>query len=209
MPQPNVWVELKGLKFEIGSLTVKRTGDGDHSKLPAAVAKQLGSLLSPGVELVESALQQKLEFDKDPPSAQVEKPAGSGITRRAARSRSNGSAAGASGLDLPEAAAKICGQPSKAWSTLQKAMWLLFGFKQAGTVGLSGASIVATFKRHFEAAGELTGKNIKRDLKPGLDGPGAVLAMNNNVSPGLYVLTPTGEKVVETLIAKAAADGQS
>jgi hypothetical protein len=94
------------------------------------------------------------------------------------------------------------GSPSQAWTTWQKAIWLLYvASKEKDIVALSHLEIAATFNKHFKQAKTIQSGNVARDLGSRKSGKEALVGEDTTKSPSMWFLTEEGRKAAEGLIA--------
>jgi hypothetical protein len=96
------------------------------------------------------------------------------------------------------------GAPKQAWSTAQKALWLLYVAGQnAETKELSSGQLVATYTKHFRSAGRILKHNVTRDLQKIASGRGAKVSLDSGSQPPVWFLTDSGVEYAKSLIAEA------
>lgn len=147
-------VKLTGFEFEI-------EGTREDAKLIAqSVGDQISSTLLPALNVI----------DGEATTATVQPPAVASLPAKKAakrRSRTSSTAASSSGedaLSLKPAPATY-GNPQQHWSSLDKAMWLIYVMHQEMAVdGLTQSEIVATFKRHFRESKPIYAPTLGRVL---------------------------------------------
>lgn len=98
------------------------------------------------------------------------------------------------------------GTPKQGWKTSDKSLWLIHAVgEQTGTKELSGASIAATFNKHFRQAGTIKVGNVNRDLgrlKVKKNGP-AVVSEDTTKTPAAWFLTEEGQRAAQKLVGEA------
>jgi hypothetical protein len=187
MSKIKIRLKLQNLELEI---------EGDREHIPAitqGVQKQVAGLLqAPAIMVSAEALP--------PEPVRVD-----GNGTRAARKRRSKSAPGeeseAKAIDFKHDPV-LYGSPNQDWSTLEKAMWLIYVVgKQAGKKEMSLSAVTHTFNKHFRQAKALQYPNVWRDLgKANVKSP-SLVGEDSTKKPTLWYLTGEGEKAVEKQIA--------
>jgi hypothetical protein len=93
------------------------------------------------------------------------------------------------------------GNPKQEWTTVQKAMWLLFVLsKQTEHKELGYTCIAETFNKHFRQAKAIQKGNVGRDL--GKAKLASLVGEDTTKTPSAWYLTSEGEKTVQKLIGE-------
>ncbi len=201
MPKLDIEFEITGLKLKI-----KGESDGATGQV-ADLQRQIAGLVGTINSLTQQATQ---------PSLPAETPTGATqklIEAPPADKRSGSRKAGgrkASGAPRPKAEpvamkhdAEKYGFPKQAWSTAQKAMWMLHMLAESGdTKEFTAAQISSTFNKHFKSFGEIRPQNVLRDLGSAKGKNGTV---NSDAShdPMTWFLLEAAKPHIATLIVEA------
>ena len=93
------------------------------------------------------------------------------------------------------------GAPIQSWSTLDKAVWLLYIVQNILSITEASASEVSeTFNKYFKQQGKIRPSNISRDFGNKKAGAKAIVGENANVTPAKWFLTEEGAKMAQKLI---------
>jgi hypothetical protein len=99
------------------------------------------------------------------------------------------------------------GAPLQSWSTLDKAIWLLYVLQAEMMISeLSASEVAETFNKHFKQQGKIRSSNISRDFGTQKAGAKALVGENNAVTPAKWYLTEEGSKVAQRLIQTQKAE---
>lgn len=91
--------------------------------------------------------------------------------------------------------------PLMTWTTMQKALWILYVIKHEKKMEeLSVSQIKNTFNQHFRQSKVIQSNNVSRDLGKVKLGSNALVGENTSVSPRTWYLTDAGNVYVENLI---------
>lgn len=93
------------------------------------------------------------------------------------------------------------GSPIQGWTTLEKAMWMLYVLRSENNLEeLHAREIADTFNTHFKQQGTIRATNVSRDFGNQKAGAKALLGENANVNPAKWYLTEEGVKTVQKQI---------
>lgn len=93
------------------------------------------------------------------------------------------------------------GSPIQGWTTLEKAMWILYVLRSENSLEeLSAREIADTFNTHFKQQGTIRATNVSRDFGNQKAGAKALLGENANVNPAKWYLTEEGVKTIQKQI---------
>ena len=184
--------------------------EGEREDIPAisrALSQQLTGLITPSVA---TASVGDGEHD-DPQGGSTRQPAQlvDEVKRRPAKRRI-ASKRPTPGADTSDAAvdwrhdpAKY-GSPAQAWSSANKAIWLLYVLSEATDIKeLSAKRIADTFNKHFRQAKTILAFNVSRDLGKLKGKAPAPVGEDTTKDPSAWYLTAEGNKVAQGLVAKA------
>jgi hypothetical protein len=109
----------------------------------------------------------------------------------------------AKALDFKNNPAKY-GSPIQGWTTLDKAIWLLYVVQsELQVTELSAGEVAETFNKHFKQSGTIRASNISRDFGKSKSGAKALVGENVTKFPAKWYLTEVGikeaQKIIETL----------
>lgn len=203
MSKFKIKMKLTGFELEI---------EGSQDNVPEisqAIGRQLAGLMQAPDALLNSATDgvrtlpampvQPADEIRLEPSAR-RKP---GRKRRATNGNGADDDSGEVAVDWRHEPAKY-GTPSQSWTTVMKALWLLYVVTQETDVReMSGRRIMLTFNKHFRQAKEVTVANVNRDLgRAKLKSP-AWVAEDTTKSPSAWYITEAGLKAAQSQIAAA------
>jgi|SRR6185369_5843831 len=93
--------------------------------------------------------------------------------------------------------------PNQSWSTLDKALWLIYVAEQeTQQTELTVRQIAETFNTHFKQAKTVRIPNVTRDMGNKKAGKDALVGENATISPSKWYLTESGKSRVTKLIAE-------
>lgn len=96
------------------------------------------------------------------------------------------------------------GNPSQAWSTANKALWLLYVVGEAADVKeLAAKRIADTFNKHFRQSKTITVFNVSRDLGKLKGKAPAAVGEDTTKDPSNWYLTTEGIRVAQGFVAEA------
>jgi hypothetical protein len=202
MSKIKIKMKLTGFELEI---------EGTHENVPNishALGKQLASLMqAPDAVLGKADGTRTLPGAPIQPVEEVHAQTPVRKTTRKRRTTNNVSTGGDDGaevaIDFRHEAAKY-GTPSQNWTTLQKAMWLLYVVgEESGVKEMSGRRVVLTFNKHYRQAKEVMVANVNRDLGRAKVKSPSLVGEDNTKSPPAWYLTEEGVKSVQAQIAAA------
>lgn len=212
MSKFRIKMKLTGLELEI---------EGSREEMPQ-IARNLGQqftgLLQPAAGIIEGQVLPEVGRVIAAPVAPSVTPVGAlngtGNRKRSPRKRRLASAptfvAGQSAapadlvVDYTHDAAAY-GTPKQDWTTVQKAIWLLYVIgEQANRRELTVHQIEATFNRYFREAKQILVQNIARDLgKQRQKAKDAPVAEDTTMDPSPWYLTEAGRREAQALVAQA------
>lgn len=185
-------LELQGLKVEI---------EGSREDAPIIgknIAEQISGMLKPAVQIVEGEISNQSPV----PAELIEDTSTRKIKRRSRPVASGGDKPNA--IEFRHDPSKF-GMPTQAWSTTQKAIWLLYVVKeQANLAELQTGQIVKLFNMHFRQAKTVTNSNVSRDLGKAKIGPPSLVGEDNTRSPAKWFLTDEGVRFAQALIVESS-----
>lgn len=204
MPKLDIEFELTGLKLKI-------KGDSDDTSGKVAdLQRQIASLVGTINSLTQQATQPQLHGSSPSESTQklidVPQPSDTATkTRKAITRKASGAPkVKAEAIDFKHDAEKF-GFPKQAWSTAQKAMWMLHMLAESGdTKEFTAAQIANAFNKHFKSFGTIRAQNVLRDLGKEKGKSGAV---NSDASqdPMRWFLLETGRAQMAAILAEPKA----
>ena len=102
------------------------------------------------------------------------------------------------------------GNPQQGWTTVQKALWLLYVLKETN-LGDShpGVRLTNTFNEHFKQSGKIATGNVNRDLGKAKSQAPALVGEDKVGKFGNWFLTDTGRQEAQKLVAEARGGGES
>jgi hypothetical protein len=194
MSKIKIKLKLQGLELEV---------EGERADLPAitqGLKQQLGGIIQApatviGVETVEPRTET--------PVLQVGNGDGK-VRKRKTRTANSGGGddQGSAAVDFRHDSQKW-GTPTQEWTTLEKAMWLLYAVaNQTIQKELSSGSVAATFNKHFRQAKEVLRGNVHRDLGKAKVQTPSLVGEDSSKSPSVWYLTNEGNKSVQQLLSK-------
>jgi len=190
--------------FKIKELEVQIDGSReDVATLTSSIGQQFQGLIQPKGALGDGASSSfQSVVTEDGEISEIKSP---GKKRRGGNSRSRQEKGRA--YDLKNDPVKY-GSPVQGWTTLDKAIWLLYVIEgELSSTGLSAGELSAgeiaeTFNMHFRQQGKIRGNNVSRDLGNKKTGAKALVQENSNESPSKWFLTDEGKKYALGLIQK-------
>jgi hypothetical protein len=94
--------------------------------------------------------------------------------------------------------------PSMSWTTLQKALWLMYVINNEKNISeLSIAQITNTYNTYYKQSKTIRATNVARDLGKVKLGSGAFVGENSALSPHLWYLTDGGDLHVQNIIKES------
>jgi len=94
--------------------------------------------------------------------------------------------------------------PSMNWTTLQKALWLMYVINNEKNISeLSIAQITNTYNTYYKQSKTIRSTNVARDLGKVKLGNGAFVGENASVSPHTWYLTDAGNLQVQNIIKES------
>lgn len=193
-------LKLTGLELQIEG------SRGDVPLMAQAVGQQLTGMFMPAADVIEGeVVEQKM----------AALPAIAESTSKSNRKRPNrskprptvGPKSNASADDKPidwVHDPSKWGYPKQGWSTVTKAIWLLYvASKEVSVPELTARKIANTFNKHFRESGQIAVQNVARDLAKKKAATPAVVGSDTTKSPGTWYLTHTGISEAEKLVNEA------
>jgi hypothetical protein len=200
-------VTLKVEKFELNV-----TGSREDLPLIAdRVGQQFIGLLQPAADIVSGDITETVQPTQAVPSVD-------GKRKALRRKRTSATAAVTAGSTTEAGDGSIAwrhdadkwGTPKQEWSVSNKIVYVMHVAKVAANKSdITSPSIVATFNKLFKSAGQLSSKNIVRDLNKLKQNDPALVSDDNTQSPTVWFLTQQGEREGVRLISEARGLGSS
>lgn len=189
--------------FKIKELELQVEGTREDAQaISTSIGKQFADLLQPAGALGEGQMS-------NPPLHITEDGEISDVRTSQRKRRTNGGGPRgekAKTIDFKNDPAKN-GAPLQSWSTLEKALWLLYVVQSELTISeLSASEVAETFNKHFKQQGKIRPSNISRDFGTQKAGAKALVGENNAVTPAKWYLTEEGTKAAQRLIQVQKAD---
>jgi hypothetical protein len=179
MSKFSVKIKLQGLEIEV-------EGSQDLApRIAQRVGEQIGAIVKPPL-LIEmgknnGAGSESLDEDKGKP-----------------KKKKSGGKASADDVTFTHDPVQH-GSPAQAWTTTQKAIWLLYVINSDKP--LSGYSISKAFNKYFKSAGAIIGGNVNKGLeKERLKGTSATVGVDMADGTSRYYLTEAGKAMGAKLI---------
>lgn len=195
MSKFKIKMKLTGFELEIEG------SKDDVPNIQQALSQQLSGLLQPPAGLIEEAPRPQMKTIDSEPVAVPSNRSGKARKRPTPSSapKSNGSDSDAALSNWPRDVTKYC-SPSQAWSTRQKALWVLYVAHKEGIAGeISTGQIRTTFNLHYRQAKTIDTSNINRDLGKL---KGKLVGEDVTKSPPAWFLTEAGVGAVEQQISQ-------
>ena len=196
MAKFKIVLKLTGLELEI---------EGSREDIPLItqnVTQQFAGLLKPATNIVEGENGNENQPAQAVPTVTSERPK---IKKRRAISTGT-SDSPESSIDWVHDPAKW-GGPRQEWSTVKKAIWLLYvASKEANKTELSASEIANTFNKHFRQSGLIRIGNVGRDLGAQKTGKDATVSENTTSTPYRWFLTEKGLRLAEQYIAESKGE---
>jgi len=188
MSKFSIKIKLQGLEIEV-------EGSQDTApRIAQRVGEQISALIKPPL-LIEMGKNGSQITDSAEPSDDK------GKTKKK-RSGSGGAKTSADDVTFTHDPSQH-GSPSQEWTTVQKAIWLLYGVNSEKP--LSGYSIAKTFNKQFKSAGAIIGGNVTTGLdKEKLKGASSSVGADLSDGTARYYLTDAG-KAMGAQLAKGIA----
>lgn len=184
--------------------------EGEREDIPAisrALSQQLTGLIAPSVGI--ASLGSDEHEDPQGPSAPQPAQLVEEVKRRTTKKRaaSKRPTPGTDATDAPvdwrHDPAKY-GSPAQAWSSANKAIWLLYVVSESTDIKeLSAKRIADTFNKHFRQAKTILAFNVSRDLGKLKGKAPALIGEDTTKDPTAWYLTTEGTKAAQALVAKA------
>jgi hypothetical protein len=200
MSKFKIKMKLTGFELEI---------EGSKDDVPSiqqALSQQLGGLLQPAAGLIEEAPAPQMKtIEAEPVSTAT---ARSAKPRKRSTSSAPKAGSGESDMSLdnwPRDVSKYI-SPTQAWSTRDKALWILYVAQQENIAPeMSGIQIRDTFNLHYRQAKPINLSNINRDLGRV---KGQLVGEDMKKSPPCWFLMDAGSAAVGLKI-REAKEGQA
>lgn len=175
MSKFRVKIKMQALEIEV---------EGTHENAPRLaqrVGEQIGSLIKPSL-LIEAGKNGGAILDAEPDDKGKSK-----------KKKSGGGGAKSSADDVTFTHdPSNHGSPSQEWTTVQKAIWLLYVVNPEKP--LSGYSIAKAFNKQFKSAGAIVGGNVTKGLdKEKLKGTSSPVGADLSDGTARYYLTDAGK----------------
>jgi len=202
MPNLDIEFELTGLKLKIKGQTE------DVSGKVAALQSQIQTLMGTITSQAQNGVSGQLPAPPpdnhkviEAPSVQLPEPQKRKNTRKSSGAPR---VPKAEAIDFKHDAEKY-GFPKQAWSTAQKAMWLLYMLTEDGHgTDLTASVLAATFNKHFKTFGTILAHNVARDLAKEKGKSGAINS-DATRNPETWYLLDAGKKHTAAFIAAEKA----
>lgn len=198
------------IKMKLTGFELEIEGSQDNvPEISQAIGRQLAGLMQAPDALLSSATDDVRALPAAPVRPADEVRSDSPNRRKPARKRRAISNSGAD-VDTGEVAVdwrhepSKYGTPSQSWTTVMKAVWILYVVTQETDVReMSGRQIMLTFNKHFRQAKEVLVANVNRDLGRAKLKAQAWVGEDTTKSPSAWYITDAGMKEVQNLIAVA------
>jgi len=183
MSKFSVRIKLQGLEIEV---------EGSQELAPRIaqrVGEQIGALVKPPllIEMGKNNGAGSESSEEDKGKSKKKKSGGGG-----------GSRASADDVTFTHDPVQH-GGPVQAWTTTQKAIWLLYVVNPDKP--LSGYSIAKAFNKYFKSAGAIIAGNVNNGLeKERLKGTSATVGVDMSDGTSRYYLTETGKAMGAKLV---------
>lgn len=172
------------VKIKIQGLEIEVEGSQDAApRIAQRVGEQISTLVKPPllIEMGKSNGSLGSESSEEPGKAKKKKPGSGG----------GGSKASADDVTFTHNPTQH-GSPAQAWTTAQKAIWLLYVINSDKP--LSGYSIAKAFNKNFKSAGAINNGNVNKGLeKERLKGTSATVGADTADGTTRYYLTEAGK----------------
>ncbi|WP_124842321.1 hypothetical protein [Burkholderia cepacia] len=207
MSKFKVKMKITGFEMEI---------EGSRDDVPnitQALTRQLAGMLQPPTGIVEPpagpqvailpSLAEPLPADEVKLESAPRKQRTRTRTRRSMQSNGTVEDVEATAIDFRHTP-ELYGNPIQAWSTANKALWILYVIGEiVGEKELSARRITLSFNKHFRQAKEIIANNVTRDLgKLRLKKP-VFISEDTTRSPSVWYLTDEGIRAAQNLVAEA------
>lgn len=199
MAKFHIKLKIQGFELEV---------DGTRDELPVlreALSQQFAGLLQPATEIAGGEAVSDIRRIEPSAAPTVV------LTKGKRRARTSAPASGGA-VSGKEAAADWrhdtakYPSPTQAWTTAQKAIWILYvASKEANVPEMSAKRIELTFNKHFRQAGVVRANNVLRDLgklKAASNGEPALVSQDTTKDPSTWYLTDAGIRSAQRLIAQ-------
>jgi hypothetical protein len=201
MSKFKVRMKLQGFELEI---------EGSREDVPLIaqnLSQQLSGLMAPTGAIIEGETVESARIGAAPPPS-VDPSSGFSQTKRKPRRRHNATKPATDTADTVinwRHDSSKYGAPKQAWSTANKALWILYVVKsETEETELSGTQIADTFNKQFRQAGTIKNFNVNRDLgKLKVRKGAALVGEDTTKDPSRWFLTEAGDKKAQELIGEA------
>lgn len=201
MSKFKIKMKLSGFELEIEG------SKDDIPNIQQALSQQLGGLLQPGAGFIEESSPPPMRTIEPEPvlSAPVRTAKPRKRAATSTTSKANGAEVDVALDNWPRDVSQYV-SPTQAWTTSQKALWILYvAHKENIAAEASGIQIRDTFNLHYRQAKQINISNINRDLGKV---KGRFVGEDMKKTPACWFLTEAGIAAVEDQI-RAAKQGDT
>lgn len=186
------------VKFRIEKLELEIEGEKESiPEISSGIREQFGNLLGAPEAIVDAERTAPNEINVTPTEPVVRARTRRRSARTVARSSSD---SGAGAIDFQHDPSKW-GNPQQSWSTVKKAMWLLYVCQNEASINdMSGSSITETFNKHFRQSGQIKIFNVNRDLGKAKGRVPAQAGEDTTKNPSVWFLTDEGKNLAHQLV---------
>lgn len=209
-------IEFEVQEVRIAGLKIKVKGDREDARIAQALGQQLTGMLQPPVSnIIDVEPEQSRQPMLPGVESNIEPSKGKKNNVRRKRTANGTAHSAINGKEQAQALEwkhdpTKWGSPQQAWSTAQKALWILYvAGNETEAKELNSTKLAETFNRQFRQAGQIRSQNISRDFgKFKLQVP-ALVAEDTTQNPPAWFLTEAGIREAQSLVASARGTANS